>query len=220
MLRRLKRLAEIIRSEGFVAGMKWLLMAMHHRFIPEKQVVWCNDLTAFDANGFKLPDHVEIQRFYSIDQMSKEDLKILMDCKSELMGSAASILIHERFNKGAVLWLLKENRHIAGYRWTIVNNHVTPTYVPHTKTDVHSVGAELFVEFQGRSLIDLFLKSTLITLKDEGFKRYYAETYLQNKRALKAFSRIGLHKIGTASRFSIFGKNVVIWHDVSEEIKC
>jgi hypothetical protein len=200
-----------------IGGIKWLTAKLHFILIPQKQVIWCDDLTKMDAEGFVLPENLKIERYYSIDQISKEDLESFLQQDSDLMGSASSKLLRERLSKGAALWLLKENNHVCGYWWTIANNHVTPTYLPHIDTDVHAIGVELFESFRGRGhLFRHFIKAIQLTLKEEGFKRYYAETYLTNKRALNAIFNVGEHKVGTASRFSLFGKNVVIWHEMSE----
>lgn len=215
MIRRLKRLLKEIDKRGIFGGIKWLITTSYHRLLPQKQIIWCTDLTQMDAEGFSLPDNLKIQRFYSIDQVDKEDLKTLIECGTELMGSAASSLIRERFDKGAVLWLYKENGILAGYRWTIANNHVTPTYLPHTETDVHSIGEEIFPAFRGRNLFLLVRTSCRIIMKNEGFKRFYSETYLWNKRAVKAILKAGGRQFGIATMFSIFGKNVVIWHDMT-----
>ena len=218
MFRRLKRIADIVRSEGLIAGIKWLIITLYHRVIPQKQVIWRTDLTETNSEGFSLPENIEIKRFYSIDQMEKEDLKTLIEDGTDLMGSAGRILIRERFEKGAVLWLLKVNGQLGGYRWTINNDHVNPTYVPHTEADVHSIGSELLPAFRGRDLFDLFRISSYITLKNEGFKRYYSETYLWNKRAVKSILKNSPRKkIGIATRFRIFGKNVVVWHDMTRK---
>ena len=215
MIRRLKRLVTTIKSEGVIVGMKWLITTIYHRIIPQKQVIWCTDLTEMDSKGFSMPDNLKIQRFYSIDELDKEDYETLIKYGTDLMGSAGSILIPERFNKGAILWLYKENGILVGYRWTIVNNHVTPTYVPHTKTDVHSIGEEIFPAFRGKNIHQLAMRFVRITSKNEGFKRYYSETYLWNKRAIKSILKGGTRPIGIATRFSIFGKNVVIWHNMT-----
>jgi len=54
-------------------------------------------------------------------------------------------------------------------------------------------------------------------MKNEGYKRCYSETYIWNKRAVKANLKIGSRKVGIATRLKIFGKNVVIWHDMSSD---
>lgn len=219
MLRRFKVIYRKIRSDGLISGMSWLIITLYHRVIPQKMVIWFTDFTLIDDEGFSLPDDLKIQCFHSIDQVNKEDLKILMECKSELMGSAASVFIPDRFNKGGVLWLYKVGGNLAGYCWTIVNNHVTPTYFPHTDADVHCVGTEIFPVFRGGDLFRLFDEGIKINLKKEGARRYYAESYLWNIRAVKAHLKTSARKIGIATIFSVFGKNVVIWHDVSSKIE-
>lgn len=215
MLRRLKRIADIVKSEGITAGITWLITTVYHRVIPQKQVIWLADLIKLDSERFSIPDNIEIQRFNSIDEVDKKDYKSLIECGTDLMGSAGSILVRERFDKGFVLWLLKENGQLAGYRWTIVNNHVTPTYVPHTETDAHSIGIEIFSDFRGSHLFRLFDEGIKIALKKEGYKRFYSETFLYNKRAIKAILKTSSRKIGIATRFNIFGKNVIAWHDMT-----
>ena len=111
----------------------------------------------------------------------------------------------------------KIDNQLGGYRWTICSDHFNTTFVPHTEADVHSIGLELLPAFRSRGLFELFRKHFLVTLKKEGFKKLYSETYLYNKRAVKAHLKIGVSKIGIATRFSIFGKNVVIWHDMTSK---
>ncbi len=219
MFRRFKVIYRKIRSDGLISGMSWLITRLYHRVIPQKQVIWSTDLTLMDAEGFSLPDDLKIQRVHSIDQVNEDDLKILMECKSELMGSVASIFIRDRFNKGAVLWLYKVDGNLAGYCWTIVKNHSEPAFFPLTDTDVHFVGTEIFPDFRGGDLFRLFDEATKINLKKEGSRRYFSETYLWNERAVKAIlKKTSARKIGIATRFSIFGKNIVIWHDMSSKI--
>lgn len=217
-MRRLRRIADIVKSRGGIASINWLITTIYHRVIPQKQVIWFADLTEIDSEGFSLPDNIVIQRFYSIGEVDKEDLKTLIKCGVGLMGSAGSILVSKWFDKGAVLWLLKKDGQLAGYRWTIFNNHVTPTYVPHTQTDAHSIGTEIFPGFRGVGLYRLFDQGTKILFKKEGGKRFYYETYLWDICAVKAILKTNSRKIGIATRFSIFGNNVVIWHDMTSKI--
>lgn len=219
MSRRLKRLMYMIRREGFIGGIKWMCYAIYHRYIPEKQIIWCMNLTQLETTEFVLPDNLKLERYNSLEQVSDHDLKILFACHSDLMGSATSILIPERFNKGAVLWLMKDDAHVVGYQWTIANNHTTPTYFPHTEGDIHAIGIEILPDYRGRNLQNIFQQQIWIILRNEGFRRYFSETYLSNKLALKAFSKTGQRGIGIAKRFYFLGKNVVIWYDMSKNIE-
>jgi RimJ/RimL family protein N-acetyltransferase len=133
------------------------------------------------------------------------------------MGSAVCNIIRERFDKGFVLWLLKENGHLAGYSWTIVNNHVTPTYIPHLETDAHIIGLEIFPKYRGGHIFRLFYEEIKIALKKEGSKRLYFEIFLYNKRAIKAFLKTSTRKIGIATPYNLFGKNVIAWHDTTDK---
>lgn len=217
IFRRLNVLYLKVRSDGIAAAIHWLMTTVYNRAIPQKQVIWCDDISEIDSAGFSVQKGIDILRFYSIDQIDQSDFETLSEYGTDLMGSAGSILIRDRFAKGAVLWLIKVDGVLAGYRWTFNNDHTNPTYVPQTEKDVHSIGVELFPAFRGREMFNLFRMSMYITLKNEGLKRFYLETHLWNKRAVKAFLKTDTHKIGIATRFSIFGKNVVIWHDMTSK---
>jgi hypothetical protein len=217
MLRRLRRMAKIFRSVGILACIAWLIAAVYHRVIPQKQVIWLADLTEVDSEKFLLPNNVEIRRYRSIDEIDKKDYDDLVELGTSLMGSAGNILIRKRFGLGAVLWLLKVNGQLAGYRWTIANNHVTPTHLPHTESDAHSIGIEIFPIFRGSHLFRQFDEGLKILLKKEGYKRFYSETFLWNKHAIKAISKTSSCKIGISTMFCIFGKTIVIWHDMTSD---
>lgn len=217
MFRRLKVIVNKFRSNGAVACLIWLFVAIIRRIFPYRQAIWFTDLTELSTDEFIMPTNIKIKRYSSRDQMDKEELKRLIECDTELMGSAGGIIIDERFDKGALLWLIEEDCHMAGYRWTIVKDPLMPTYIPHTESDVHELGAEIFEGFRGRNILQISTKYILITLKNEGFKRFYSESYLWNKRAVNAFLKTDYRKIGIAKRFSLFGRNVIIWYGMSNK---
>lgn len=215
MFRRLKYLAKRIKTDGLVSGLRWLFVTIIRRIVPHRQVIWFVDLTKITSDEFSLPHNMFVKRFRSQDEMDEDDLNTLIKCRTELMGSATNEMINKRFKNGAVLWLIKEGDCIAGYSWTIVKDPITPTYIPHSEDDVHRIGSEIFSGFRGRNLFQLLTKYMLITLKKEGFKRFYSEAYLWNKQAISAMLKTDYRKIGVAKRFSLFGRNVVIWYEMS-----
>jgi hypothetical protein len=217
MIRRLQRLSKEINKLGFGGGIKWLFI-IGRRIVPRRQVIWCIDLLGIDSESFSLPDNIEIKRYYKEDEIEHDDYVRLVETGTELMGSNARQLVKKRFSNGAQLWLIKENGQTAGYRWTIVKDPLTPTYIPHTETDVHGIGGELFEEFRGRGLFEILTKFHFITLKNEGFLRFYGETYEWNKSAVHSLAKTN-RKVGVAKRFSIFGRNVVIWYEMSNNSK-
>jgi RimJ/RimL family protein N-acetyltransferase len=214
MIRRFKHIFNIIQSEGIIVGLRWLFQTIYHRAIPQKQIIWFADLTEIDDTDFCLPAEIEIRRYTSRKELSKEDYEALVENGTALMGSAARILIDQRLEKGATLWLLKENGSLAGYRWTIVKDTLLGTYVPHTDLDVHEFGVEVFSGYRGRNVFQVFVKHALITLKNEGYKRFFTEVHIWNARSMKAMSKTDLKKIGLARRFQFWGRNIVIWCDI------
>jgi hypothetical protein len=217
MHRRFIRIKGMIQSDGFIPTMKWMFVTFYRRAIPHKQVLFYTDLTILDTDESSLPDNLKVEQYHSLDQIDKGDLKTLINCGTALMGSAGLSYIRERFARGAVLWLLKVDRQVAGYRWIMENDHVTSTFFPHMKTDLHSLATELFLDFRGQNLFGIFRKEVHRIKRNEGFKTCYSESKLYNKRAVKAHLKIGDIKFGIATRFRMFGKNVVIWHDMNDK---
>lgn len=216
MMRRLKRAVKVFSNKGVFHGIKWIMVTLFRKVIPHKQVIWCTIIDEIDFENFKLPENLSVQRVTSISDLSLGDFKTLKE-DTVLMGSAGHIMIGKRFSTGGTLWLLKCEGKLAGYRWYFANDHIHPTYLAYTEKDIHSVGAEILSDFRGKHLAPIFEKEIFRILKGEGLKRCYSETYLWNKQAVKSFLKTDKQKIGIASRFNFFGKNIVIWHDMTEE---
>lgn len=214
MLRRVKRLANEVRDNGIIAGLGWFFKTFYYRIVPQQQAIYFVDLTEINDKGFILPESIEVNKYCALTELDEKDYQILITRGTSLMGSAASTLISQRFSHGATLWLTKENNQLAGYRWTISKDNLLKTYIPHTESDVHDFGSELFEEFRGRNILQISFKQTMLTLKKEGYKRCYGEIHMHNKRSLKAYSRTIFRKIGIAKRFNFFGRNVVVWYDM------
>lgn len=220
MIRRLRRLSKEIKKRGLWGGIKWLLIITKRKIVPHRQVIWFIDLREIDSETFSLPDNVEVKRYYREDEIEHADYIRLVETGTELMGSNAIQLIKERFNNGAHLWLIKENGQFAGYKWSIVKDPLTPTYIPHTEKDVHGIGGELFEEFRGKGLFEIFDNYQFIALKKDGFSRFYSETYEWRESAVRTLSKSKIRrKIGVAKRFSILGRNIVIWYEMSNYSK-
>jgi hypothetical protein len=68
MFRRLKRIANIVKSDGLISGISWLITTLYHRVIPQKQVIWLADLTILESERISIPDNIEIRCINSIEK--------------------------------------------------------------------------------------------------------------------------------------------------------
>jgi hypothetical protein len=219
MLIRLKNLKEKIKSDRFLDSFRWFLVRRVRRIFPFRKVIWWTDLTELPEGKFELPENIKITRCISKDGMDKEDLKVLIESGTELMGTNAIKEIDKRFEKGATLWLIKENGCLAGYEWTMAKDSLTHTFVPHVESDIHALDIELFKDFRGRGLYEIHVEYLRNIFKNEGFKRLYFETHLLNKRALRAIMKKEPRILGIARKFYLFGRNIVIWSEMCNEEK-
>jgi hypothetical protein len=216
MIRRLKRLLKEIGKRGVFGGIKWMTIEIERKIFPHRQVIWLVDLMEICDEKFALPDDIKIKRYNGEDEIEHGDYIRLVETGTELMGSNAKNIIKKYFNKGAQLWLMKKNGQLAGYKWSIVKEPLLPTYIPHTEKDVHGMAGEMFEEFRGKGLFQIFTNYQLIALKKDGFSRLYSESYVWDKLAVRALSKI-YRKIGEATIFRIRGKKIVIWHEMLNE---
>lgn len=213
MLRRLSRLSKEIDKRGLLGGINWLLTTLIRRIFPHRQVIFFADLMEMDSNNLSLADNVEIKKYSRKDEIEHAEYIKLVETGTELMGSNAANLIEERFRNGGQLWVIRENGLFAGYGWAIVKDPLTPTFFPHTEKDVHHLAGEVFQEFRGREVFRILTQYMLIDYKKEGFSRFYGQVYEWNKASIRANSKF-MRKIGVAKRFSILGREIVIWYEM------
>ncbi len=217
MIGRLQRLSKEINKRGLLGGINWMFNRIWQRIIPQRIVIWFTDLMEINGEAFSLPDNVEITRYTREDEIEHCDYKRLVETRTELMGSNPIEFIKKRFSYGAQLWIIKVNGQFAGYHWTIVKDPLEQTFFPHTERDVNAIGVEIFEEFRGQGLYKILNDFMVITLKKEGFSRFYRTTYVWNKSSISAISKTH-RKIGIARRFSIFGINNVLWYEMSNKL--
>jgi hypothetical protein len=223
MMRKLKilgkTLAKIIKLDGFIPSMRWLFFEIFPKIVPQRKTIWVRDITEIEEEGFELPPNITTMPFRSCEEMEEGDLKLLIESNTELMGRRAEYIIKERFDKGAVLWLIKEDGRLVGYRWIIAKDPLYPTYFPHMESDIHGIDAEFFKDSRGKGLTGITQKKTMIALKQEGFKRWISEISPRNKSSIRANLKMGHQQIGVARRFSLFGRDIVIWSDMCNKEK-
>lgn len=217
MAKRLKTVFSRIRADGPAAAAAWVLRTLYFRIIPQKQVVWCTDLADYVPDT-AIPETITFKRIPAFHDLDEADYETLVGRSSELMGMSQCAFIRKKFDQGAVLWLIMAQGRLAGYRWTLFHDRVSSSvFFPHSEGDVHSVGAELYPDFRGKNIYQMsntYLKSTL---KNEGYRRLLSETYVWNKRAIRALLKEGNRPVGIATKFRLGNTMIVIWHDRTGE---
>ena len=120
-------------------------------------------------------------------------------------------LMAERFQRGASLWLVKWEKQLAGYGWTLTGTTIEPHFFPIGTHDVHLFDFRIFPEYRGKRINPSLVGYILGKLAAEGNFRAFIEAEEWNQAQLSSLSRTPFHPLGLALRFRILGKTLVLW---------
>ena len=122
----------------------------------------------------------------------------------------------KRFEKGAVVWLIRSDDKLAGYGWTLASGTVEPHFLPFGPDDVHLFDFIIFPEFRGRGINPLLVTYILDQLTAEHRTRAYIEAAEWNSSQLISLGKTGFHLLGVAHKLSFFGRTFVEWETPQE----
>jgi GNAT superfamily N-acetyltransferase len=171
-------------------------------------MLYYGDVTTHQEIGSHMSDCLSIEPKRNRNEISATDLNCLFNQKGKFMIERH---FRERFPKGAILWLLRVNQSVAGYRWTMRGNSIKPHFYPLTAKDAHFFDVEIFPEYRGRGLNSFFINYVLARMKNEGVERAFIEMREWNKSNRRSIRKTSFKNIGIARKYVLFGKKIVIW---------
>ena len=144
----------------------------------------------------------------SQDDLSSEELGLL---EKSWNPSIVRRLMAERFQRGASLWVVKWEKQLAGYGWTLTGTTIEPHFFPIGIHDVHLFDFCVFPEYRGRRINPSLVGHILDELAADGKSRAFIEAEEWNQSQLSSLSRTPFQQLGLALRFRILGKTFVLW---------
>jgi hypothetical protein len=123
----------------------------------------------------------------------------------------ASRNIHERFQKGASLWLLECEGQLAGYGWTLQGGTIEPYYFPLAKDDVHLFDFHIFPEYRGRGMNPYLVERILESLAADHAGRAFIEAAEWNEAQLTSLGKTRFRTLGSVTTSAILGRRYVTW---------
>ena len=132
---------------GVRATGRRLVLAVRRSLLSSHMVLFYCDLAREAPARAEFQRSVRVEPKRSISELSQQDLT---EMTSFWNPSLAHKNINERFQKGAILWMIKAEEKLAGYGWTLQGNTIEPHYfhwanrtcIFSTSTCFHSFGAE------------------------------------------------------------------------------
>ena len=171
-------------------------------------VVFYCDLDANKFRPVKIPAGFSIHRLESLRDLSSTDFEQVTAFWNPKLASAN---IRERFEDGAVLWLVKSGESVASYGWTLRGRSIEPYYFPLGTDDIQLFDFYVAPKFRGRALHWLLTSYLLRALAAEGGARAFADTGEWNEAQLASFRMTKFRLLGRARTFRIFGRLLTHW---------
>lgn len=117
----------------------------------------------------------------------------------------------ERFEKGASIWLLKENGQVAGFVWTIKGRTVRKHFFPIVSQDVHFFDNEVFPQYRSRGLNTTLIETVLWRCKEAGMVRAHIETPKKNRAERRSLAKTHFQDYGMAKKTCFLWPNLTLW---------
>lgn len=202
------RLLEFQKRHGFLSTARRLFVSLQRALSCNRMVLFSCDLSSWKPSGATPTPPLIIERKRSQNDLSPQELGLLENSwNSNIMRR----LMAERFQRGASLWVVKWEKQLAGYGWTLTGTTVEPHFFPIGIHDVHLFDFFVFPEYRGKRINSSLVGYILDVLAADGKSRAFIEAEEWNQAQLSSLSRTLFQPLGLALRFRITGKTLVLW---------
>ncbi len=157
---------------------------------------------------FDLPENIIIKKYSKANEITSNFLVKLASLYTD--NHLEHWLNKNLDNKGSI-WIIEKEEDILGYHWTFPNNFHIFRLFPLCCNDALIAKAYIFPRYRGQGFWPLLINFTIFKLIDEGVKRIYIATRIDNTQSLKAIGKMDFHKVGVGRPLSFFGKKVTVW---------
>jgi ribosomal protein S18 acetylase RimI-like enzyme len=210
----INRVAEYFKRHGLAETIKRASLATRRALFANRMVVYCCDLAVMPVKPVNIPESMSIERVRSEGELEAKNRAAITSFWNP---DLAQRNIQERFQKSAVLWLIRSGETLAGYGWTIQGRPISPYYFPILPGDVQFFDFLVFPKFRGRAIQWLLTAHILKTLKDEGASRAFADTHEWNQAQLASFKMTAFKPIGKVRTVTLFGRSFAGWSEIETE---
>ena len=204
----ISRVADYYSRHGFGATIRRAGEATKRALFSSRMLVFYCDLAQQTPRAVTIPSCMTVERVRNETDVSPQDYQ---EITSFWNPKQARRNIKERFVKGASLWLIKSEGHVAGYGWTIEGRTISEYYFPMGQKDVQLFDFYVFPKFRGRALHWLLTAHILRVLAAEGASRAFADTGEWNQAQIASFKMTPFRRLGKVRSFTIFGRAFVSW---------
>jgi ribosomal protein S18 acetylase RimI-like enzyme len=203
-----------LRNEGIIATLKRAAILGWRSCFQNKMLLYSVDLACVADEWPRERSEINIERKTLMRQISDGDMDMLMGPYNR---SERRKQIERQMGQGAVLWLAKKNKKIAGYGWSIQAKTVKPYFFPLGDDDYHLFDYYVSPEFRGQRINAFLVNFILGALREQGGKRAFIETFLWNTAERRSLERTSFCKIGVGQKVVCCGRAVVFWTECGKD---
>ena len=204
----ISRFTEYFRRHGLAATLRRAGVAVKRGMFASRMVVFYCDLDERKLPPVKVPATFNIFRITMMAELSPQRFEKITSFWNPKL---ASRNIRERFDRGAVLWLVECDGQLAGYGWTLKGSSIEPYYFPLGQGDVQLFDFYVSPKFRGRALHWLLTGHILHALAAEGSDRAFADTHEWNTAQLASFKMTPLRRLGTVRTCGFLRRQLSWW---------
>jgi GNAT superfamily N-acetyltransferase len=202
------RLVEYQKRHGLRAALRRAGIAARRAVSAGDMVVFYCDLDPDRLRAVKCPAGFSIERLESQTDLTSADFEQVTSFWNPRLASAN---IRERFESGAVLWLIKSGESVAGYGWTLRGGSIEPYYFPLGADDVHLFDFYVFPEFRGRGINPGLVGSILSEMVKTCDGRAFIEAAEWNTNQLLSLRKTSFRRLGRVRIFRVFRRLLIHW---------
>ncbi|HEY3490799.1 MAG TPA: hypothetical protein VGK27_11860 [Candidatus Deferrimicrobiaceae bacterium] len=168
------------------------------------------DLSSCSLAEQKIPDSIEIRSVIDLEGLRTDELNQFYENigKSEFLGQAA-----ERFNIGALLWVMRFEGQMVSFLWTTRQKTVEPFYFPLTGKDLYVFDGGTNELFRGKGLFPIFMNFVFSNVSTQGVERAYYVVKKWNIAMQRSTSKLNNVVLGVAKKTERSNRVVVTWFD-------
>jgi GNAT superfamily N-acetyltransferase len=206
--RTIRRFMLSYKRKGFMSTLYRIIQFFYRILFKSKTVLFYTDFYELDNSILKLPQDIVIECKTKYYEALQSDMKKIINYWEDrkLMDET-----RERFEKGAILWVLKLKDEIAGFGWAIRGKMVSTYYLPLAPNDAVLFDFLTFEEYRGHGLYALLCEKIMRELKLEGVVRAYGMTDEWNTSSIRGLEKTFFKKFIITRKFHVLSRNLTIW---------
>jgi len=183
-------------------------LALKRGLSSNRMVLYYCDLTTESSPAVDMPGSLNVEQKRNLADLSAQEVEALTTFWNPRQ---ASHNLAERFNRKAILWLIRLDGELAGYGWTLRGETIEPHYFPLAPCDAHLFDFHVFAQYRGRGINPLLVGHILRSLASDGCSRAFIEAAEWNGSQLASLSKTAFRRLGWARKLTIFRQPIILW---------